>query len=198
MLRNWVVRFLALFTVGLAIVALWLAFRTDGSLSEGRIAAMTIVAVGGVGAGSVILLLLYHFVADRIPRILRRFAVWVTFKTIKGAIANRTLTVKPIGITTINDDVAVGLRIGSSAGVTKGHQFAVLNAADLERWGTLEAASVDENSCICIAVDRINSDFWNDLERKMRHVPTFPGGVTIRREVPDEELTQLAPRPFSN
>ena len=188
MLSNWGGRFSILFTIGLGIAALWLAFGTDDSLSYRGIALLTVLVVIGVVAVSILLLLLYRFSTVALPRLLRRSAVWVTFKTVRWAIAKQSTAIQPKGITTVNDDVGVVLPVGRNDGVMASHQFVVENAADGERWGTLEVVWVEENTCTCSVSDRINEEFWENLERRMRSEPSFPSGVAIRREIPEEYI----------
>ena len=188
MLSRWGGRFVVLFGIGLAIVALWLAFGADGSFSGWRIAVLTIISVVGVGAGSILLLALYHCFTVRLPKLLRRLAVWVTFRTIHKFLAELEPSVNPIGITPIDDDVAVGLPLGLRDGLATGDRFVVLNAASQETWSVIQVHEIHEGSCICSVLDRINLEFWNSLETRMRQDASPPQGVTIRRELPDEHL----------
>ena len=121
-------------------------------------------------------------------RLLRRIAVWVTFKTVRRAISVQSAPLKPKGITTVNDDVGVVLPVGRNDNVIEGLRFVVENAADGEKWGILSVVWVDENSCTCSVSGRINDEFWANLERRMRSAPSFPGGVAVRREIPNEQL----------
>jgi hypothetical protein len=127
-------------------------------------------------------------VSGQTSRLLRRLAVWVTFKTIRKFVSEIEPTVEPLGIATVDDDVGVGLPLGLRDGVIKGEKFVVLNTASEEKWGTLEVLDVWEISCICSVFDRTNEEFWNNLERKMRQDPSFPRGATVRREIPNELL----------
>lgn len=188
MFSQWAGRFAILFTTGLAIVALWLAFGTYRSFSGGRIAVLTIGSLGGVGAGSILLLVLYHCFTVRLPRLLRRIMVWVTFKTVNRFLAEIEPHVIPIGITPIDDDVGVGLSLGLRDGLATGDRFVVLNASSQEKWGVIQVYEIHQDSCVCSVFDRINLEFWDSLEARMRHEAAPPQGVTIRREIPDEYL----------
>lgn len=100
----------------------------------------------------------------------------------------QAVVVEPSGITPIEDDVGIGLPIGVQDGLMVGERFVVLNSASLEKWGILQVHEIQENYCVCSVSDRINPEFWNALEERMRQDASPPQGVTIRREIPDEYL----------
>ena len=189
LIRKWALLFSVPLGIGLAItIPLLLAIWTDDSSSNSRIAAVTALAVLMAAVASVVLLFLFLLVSVVIPKVLRRAMVWVTFKTVRGAISKQRTSVYPKGITTVNDDVGVVLPVGRNDRVQEGHRFVVENAADAQKWGTLEVAWVDEDTCTCSVSDRINEEFWGNLERRMRSEPSFPSGVTVRREIPEEYI----------
>ena len=188
MLSSWGGRFSILFTIGLGIVALWLAFGADDSLSYRQIALTIVLVLMGIGVVSIVLLLLHQFLSVGLARLLRRFAVWVTFRTIRDAISKQRRKINPLGITTVDDGVGVVLPIGRQDGVMEGERFIIENFADQEKWGTLQVAWVNENTCTCSVSDRINEEFWGNLERRMRSEPSFPNGVAVRREIPEEYI----------
>ena len=188
-IRKWALPYSVLLGLGLAIsVPLLLAIGTGDSSSRRDIALSVFASVGIAAGASLILLVIYHSVTVWIPRLLRRFAVWVTFRTIHKFLAELDPTVKPIGITPIDDDVGVGLPLGLRDGLVTGDRFVVLNAASQEKWGVIQIYEIHEDSCICSVFDRINLEFWDSLEARMRHDASPPQGVTVRREIPHEHL----------
>ena len=114
--------------------------------------------------------------------------VWVTFRTIHKFLAEIEPAVESIGITPIDDDVGVGLPLGLRDGLATGDRFVVLNAASQEKWGVIQVYEINQDSCICSVFDRINLEFWDSLETRMRREASPPQGVTIRREIPKEHL----------
>ena len=187
--RTWVLPFSVLLGLGLAVSIPWLlAVWTDDVSSNTRIAVVVILAVLVAVVFSFILLLLYHLATVRIPRLSRNIMVWATFKTVRDAFSRQAFVVEPSAITPIEDGVGIGLPIGLQDGLINGERFVVLNTASQEKWGVLQASEVLENSCICSVFDRINPEFWDALEQRMRHDASPPQGVTIRREIPEEYL----------
>ncbi len=69
-----------------------------------------------------------------------------------------------------------------------GDRFVVLATAREEKGGVLEVSEVHDTYSVCSVSDRINPEFWADLERRMSYDPSPPQGITIRREIPDEAL----------
>ena len=189
MARKWVLAFSVLLGLGLAVSVPWLlAVWTDDTSSDGKIAVVIVLAVLAAAAFSIALLLLYHVATVRIPRLLRRLAIWVTFRTVREALSRQAIAVEPMGITPIDDEVGIGLPLGLQEGLATGDRFVVLNAASQEKWGVIQVYETSENSCICSVFDRINPEFWDSLEARMRYNACPPKGVTIRREIPDEYL----------
>lgn len=88
------------------------------------------------------------------------------------------------GIDSQRGSVIVRLAAGSNHSVSTGDRFEVLNSASKERWGILEVLEVAETSCVCQVSDRINVEFWNDLEERVHRDPSPPSGVTFIREIP--------------
>lgn len=187
--RKWALPFSVLLGLGLAVsVPLLLAIWTDDTSSVGRVAVAVILAVLMAVVASVVLLLLHHLAIVRMPRLLRRIMVWVTFKTVREALSRQVIVVESIGITPTEEGVGIGLPLGSREGLVRGERFIVLNATSQEKWGTLQVYNVLENSCICTVFDRINSEFWADLENRMRYDASPPQGVIIKREIAEDYL----------
>ena len=133
--------FSVLLGLGLAVSVPWLlAVWTDDASSSTGIAFVVILAVLLAVVASVVLLILYHLATVRIPRLLRRIAVWVTFKTVREALSRQAIVVESIGITPTEAGVGIGLPLGLRDGVDNGDRFVVLNAASQEKWGGLQVS----------------------------------------------------------
>ena len=79
-----------------------------------------------------------------------------------------------------------------------GERFVVLNAISEEKWGVLQVSEIREYSCICSVFDRINPEFWDELEKRMRFDASSPQGVIIRREIPADYLLDWLSRILRN
>ena len=181
--------FSVLLGIGLAIaIPLFLAIFTDDLSSTEEIVITVLKAILVAIGSSIALILAYLSIVIGIPKLIMLIAVQITLKTVKSAIASQTDIVQASGITSIEDDVGVGLSVGSEDGVFQGQRFVVSNTANQEKWGVLEAAEVREHSCVCFVFDRTNTEFWDNLVRRMRHDASPPQGVTIRKEIPEEAL----------
>ena len=187
--RKWAVPVSILLGLGLAISIPWmLATLTDNASSHGHIAIIVALAFLLAVVGSLIVLFAYLGAAAIIPKSLYRIMVWVTLRTVRSGITRLTLPIEPSGIAEIEGDVGIGIPLGFQDGVIEGDRFIVLNTTSQEKWGGIQVYEIQEDSCVCSVSDRINPDFWNALEERMRHDASPPQGVTIRREIPDELL----------
>ena len=181
--------FSVLFGIGLAItIPLLLGINTESTSSNETIAVTVLLAVLISAVASVFLVLLYFLTVVAIPMFLKRISAWITIQTLSQAIIRHSTPVQASGIGSREGDVVVGLASGAREGVTLGHRFAVFNTASQEKLGVMEVSEISERPCVCSVVDRINPDFWANLERRMGSDPAPPQGITIRREVPEEEL----------
>ena len=185
-IRSWL---LPVFAVVLAVVLFLFQVAIDFvSLSIQLITINTIFAILISIAATIILVLFYHLIVITVQKILSHVMVWITFKTISKALTNLTETVQASGITTIDDNVGIDLPLGFRDNVIRGDRFVVLATAREEKWGVLEVSEVRDTYSVCSVFDRINPEFWDDLERRMRFDPSPPQGITIRREIPEEAL----------
>ena len=179
--------FSVLLGIGLAIaIPLFLAIFTDDSSSNKEIVITVLKAILVAIGASIVLILAYLSTVIGIPKLLKLIAVQITLKTVKSAVASQANIVQASGITSVEDDVGVGLSVGSQDGIFQGQRFVVSNTANQERWGVLEAVEVRTRSCVCSVFDRTNQEFWDNLVRRMRHDASPPQGVTIRKEIPEE------------
>lgn len=175
--------------IGLAIaIPLFLAVFTDDASSNNKIVITILQAVLAAVGASVVLILAYMVIVVGIPKFMKWVGVWIALKVVKNAVESQRGIVQASGITSVEDDVGVGLSVGLQDGVFPGQRFVVLNTANQERWGVLEVAEIGEGYCVCSVFDRTNPEFWDELARRMRRDASPPRGVTIRREIAEEAL----------
>ena len=77
------------------------------------------------------------------------------------------------------------MTVDSIASVTEGEKFEVSNTASGRILGVLEVTAMEELSCLCQVFDRIDTDFWQELEERARSNPAPPSGVTFSRALPE-------------
>ena len=185
-IRYWIIPVLAVvLAIVLFVFQVTIDFRRlSGSLISINLAFAILISI----VVTLVLLFLYFTITVTVPKLLTRLSVWITLKTVTKAITNLTGTVQASSITTIGDDVGIDLPLGFRDGVMPGDRFIVLATAREEKWGVLEASEVRDTYSVCSVSDRINPEFWADLERRMRYDPSPPQGITIRREIPEEAL----------
>ncbi len=185
-IRSWII---PVFAVALAVVLFVFQVTIEFvHLSIQLIAINLVFAILISIAVTLVLIFLYLIITVTVPKLLTRLSVWITLRTVTKAITNLTVIVQATGITTIGDDVGIDLPLGSRDGIMSGDRFVVLATAREEKWGVLEVSEVRDTYSVCSVSDRINPEFWADLERRMRYDPSPPQGITIRREIPEEAL----------
>lgn len=181
--------FSVIWGIGLAIaIPLFLEVFTDDASSNNKIAITILQAILAAMGTSIVLILAYMIIVVGIPKFVKVVGVWIALMVVKSAVESQRGTVEASGITSVEDDVGVGLSVGLQDGVFQGQRFVVLNTANQEKWGVLEVTDIQERSCVCSVFDRTNPEFWDDLVRRMRRDASPPRGVTIRREIPEEVL----------
>ena len=180
--------FSVLLGIGLAVaIPLMLGIFTDVA-STGRNSVIAILVAVGIAAVASTLVIILYWIATRWTRRLSRdIAARIAFATVEKALVLYGAPIESSGITIVDGDLYVRPDCGSLDQVTPGHRFLVVNNADGEIWGLLEAHQISEGSCLCQVSDRINSEFWESLRRRARTEPSLPLGVTVKREVPDED-----------
>jgi hypothetical protein len=114
----------------------------------------------------------------------RRFLIRITLYTLEQVINQHSKVIQAIGVGERDANVVIRLEIGPQESVFLGDKFEVLNIASNEKLGTIEVIEIEETSCVCSVFDRMNVEFWDGLEERMRRDPSPPSGVRISREFP--------------
>jgi len=94
------------------------------------------------------------------------------------------------GIADQHGTVHLLLELPATPETFMGMRLTVSTRADGALWGVVEITRVDGNLGYAAPVDRVNPDFWEDLELKMRRNPSPPEGVVVKTEM-HEVLAQL-------
>lgn len=175
------------FAVVLTIVVLLFQARVDFRvLSVLYIAINSILIILMSLVGTILLMAGYFVVPRLLARVWRALLVNITLHTLQRVIETQSSMVQATAIGERQGSVVFRLETGSNSGVTYGTRFTVSNTATGEAWGVIEAVEADGYSCTCIVLDRINPEFWDELEARMRRDASPPQGVTIKRAFPED------------
>jgi hypothetical protein len=101
---------------------------------------------------------------------------------------------KPVIAESISEqhgDLVVRLPLGADNGLTSEQRIQAANSATGEILGVLSPLDIGRTACLCIVFDRMNVDFWDDLDNRKRRNFSPPSGVKFAREIPDRFLVFL-------
>ncbi len=177
------------------------AFSTALSIG-GIVVGVVVVGSSGFTAIRIFLIVVVTILAAIIVatvaasyRILNRVAQW-TYRGLMRKLAKRAIRssfstwltrVECLGI--INREGTVALKVTSLASVVLTNRFNVYDNVNKELWGRVEVVQVDETTCLCVPYDRVNPEFWEHLEDRMRY-DTSPPSVYLVRQLPEAELLE--------
>ena len=179
--------FLPVYGISLTIVLLLFQARVDlSALSSGFLTINIVLAMLIALAATLVLVLVPMLCWGYLPKIGRRVLAAIALRTLSQALRQHDQSVTCIGIGQREVSVVIRLETGFNSGVDYSTRFRVTNTA------IIEAVEVNDASCICIVFDRINRDFWDDLEQRMNRDAAPPLGVTFKRELPVECLEFVA------
>lgn len=88
------------------------------------------------------------------------------------------------GILEIDDEVALKVCVGTSDGVTEETQLNVYESTSDQLWRSVTVINVRETDCACIVSDRVNVEFWEELEGRLRYNTGKPPNIHLVRELP--------------
>jgi hypothetical protein len=153
-------------------------------LSAEYVALNTAFAILISLGATALILLAFVLVTRFLNKVWRDFQVRITLHTLDQAVGRYYEPVQTTGIGARRGEIVIRLAVGTIGSVGVGDKFDVFNAATRERWGVLEVIEVEDASCVCTVSDRMNIDFWHQLEQRMERDPSPPAGVTFSREAP--------------
>jgi hypothetical protein len=183
--------FASLFTVVLALTLFLFQGRFQlNALPIPNLVAFCLAAVTVSAVIAAALVTIAAISCKLLSRATRSARVKITLSTLSRAIEHHRAPLVTMGIGDRNGNVVVRLKLGHNDYMLEGEKVQVRNSATSELWGVLETFQVSDDYCVCSVFDRINPDFWADLERRMQSDPSPPRGVTITRELPEESLLE--------
>ena len=163
------------------MISFWVVF---GLLLKPIGLPFAILAASGIAVAAAL-------TAVQIPKLLKKSAASIALWVVTSVAKDYSVGIQSEGIDERRGSVIIRLGIGSYRNVALGDRFDVVNNASRQIWGRLEAIEVDDNSCVCDVFDRINEDFGQELESRMRRDPSPPEGVIFSREMPADLLEYM-------
>ena len=165
------------FAIALAIVA------TQGMIAASSV-LISVLASLGISAAIAALIAGYRLPLRWATWAYRAFMRRLAKRAIRSSLSYSMMPIECTGILEIDNEVALQIRAGTSDGIRDGHQFNVYESMNNELWGRVVAINVRPFDCDCITTDRVNIEFWRELERRMRYNTSKPPNVHLVRDLP--------------
>lgn len=177
--------FVTLLAIILALIfPLFQVYLDFGSLSAKYVALNAFFAVLISLGVTLLLIALYAVLVGFLGTLWRHLLAKITLYVLARAVDGYGISAQATSIGERSGSVVLRLEVGPAEPISVGDKFSVVNSATRDRWGVVEVIEVQGNSCLCSVFDRINEEFWEQLESRMRRDPSPPAGVAFSREVP--------------
>lgn len=133
----------------------------------------------------------YHELERSIPDLIDAARSTTVRQLLALASLPRSANEIPIaGISEQHGTVHLVLELPTTPETFMGMRLTVSPRADGALWGVVEITHIDGNTGYAAPVDRVNPDFWDHLEERMRRDPSPPKDVVVKTEM-YEALAQL-------
>ena len=172
------------FTVWLAI-SLYVVSRVDAQSAMFLTVNFVLVVVIVLLASAVLAALMacYRYPIRWLLRLYRSTMRSLAKRAIHASLSYAMIPVRCLGITTREGIVALRINYGAIAGARRSMLFNVHDSVNDELWGQVIIVETGELTSLCVPSNRINGDFWEHLEGRMRFDPS-PPNVYLVRELP--------------
>ena len=177
-------------------IALSIAFAIALAIIVNRdvlsVLSVLVAVLASLGISAVIAALIAGY---RLPV---RWATWayravmrkLAKRAIRSSLSHAMIPVKCLGIMPKEGTVALRIDYGETNGAKLDMWFNVHDCVNNELWGQVRIAETNEMTSLCVPSNRINEDFWEHLEERMRF-DTSPPNVYLVREIPPQFLESV-------
>ena len=114
----------------------------------------------------------------------------VAKRAIRLSLRHAMTRIECSGILEIDGGVALQVLAGTSNGVAKGTRFRAYEATDNQLWGRVEAFNMRDADCDCIPFDRVNREFWGELENRKLYNTEKPPNIYLLLDIQEINLTE--------
>ncbi len=99
--------------------------------------------------------------------------------------------IRILGLTNNSGTVNLILEASSSDGIYPEAMLDVVTEPGGERYGEVQVIQISNSGCTVSPTNRINTEFWERLEDRMKSDPSPPPNIVAKRQIPDEIMDFL-------
>ena len=173
--------FAPMLAIGLTLFSVLIDFS---SVTVNHVIVYVFVILLAAAVTSFGLLLLTSATTGLFRKLWRKLLSTLILHELKKRYSEYSINISATGIGDQEGSVVVSLALGENNGISIGDLFQVVNIATKEQLGTVQSMTAEKTSCLCAVTDRVNVEFWEELESRMRRDPSPPFGVAFSREAP--------------
>ena len=127
----------------------------------------------------------WRFIWNALGKVWIPIAKWIACKYIEKRMKEYSSEIRILGLKNNSGTVNLILEAGVNDGVSLGVMLDVLTEPGGERYGEVQVIQLSNDGCIVSPTNRINAEFWEKLEDRMRSNPSAPLNVVAKLQIPD-------------
>jgi hypothetical protein len=176
-------------TVSVAVAVTLAVLAIADALSVPNVLVATAAALTG-SAALAALLGSYRYPLAAAVRSYRTVMGWLALTAVESSLRHAMTGVDCTGILGRGGTVLLRLAVGTTDRTRVGDEYDVYDTANGALWGRVAVVEADGSTSLAEPVDRVNADFWEHLEERMRF-DTSPPAVYLVKRLPTELLEMV-------
>lgn len=125
------------------------------------------------------------FIQNTFRRVWIAFAKKMVRKYIENQMREYSSQISILGLTNNSGTVNLTLEAGSSNGISPGTMLDVVTDPGGEVYGEVQVIQINDGTCMVLPTNRINIEFWEKLEDRMKYDPSPPPNIVVKRQIPE-------------
>ncbi len=127
----------------------------------------------------------WMFIQNVLSKVRMTIARRMVREYIENQIREYSSQIQILGLIDKSGTVNLILEQGFSNGISQGMILNVVTDPGGEVFGEAQVTELNNRGCIVSPTNRINTEFWEKLEDRMRSDPSPPPNIVAKRQIPD-------------
>ncbi len=127
----------------------------------------------------------WRFIRNTLGKIWTATARRIVWQSIENQMREYSSQIRILGLNNNSGTVNLILEAGSSNGISSGMMFDIVTDPGGEIYGEVQVVQIEDSSCTVSPANRINTEFWEKLEDRMKYDPSSPPNIIAKRKIPD-------------